>query len=63
MARNLQSIKKLLTFELSQYHKSGSMFCSSEPMAAGSDSSVLASLTSASRAGELPQELGVDFAL
>ena len=36
-ARNLQSIKTLLTLELSQYRKNGSMFSSSEPVAARSD--------------------------
>ena len=36
-ARNVQSIKTLLTLELSQYRKSGSMFSSSEPVAALSD--------------------------
>ena len=36
-ARILQSIKILLTLELSQYRKSGSMFSSSEPVAARSD--------------------------
>ena len=36
-ARNLQSIKTLLALELSQYHKSGSMFFSSEPVAASSN--------------------------
>ena len=33
-AQNLQSIKAFLTLELNQYHKSGSMFSSSEPVAA-----------------------------
>ena len=36
-ARYLQSIKTLLTLELSQYRKSGSTFSSSEPVAARSD--------------------------
>ena len=36
-ARYLQSIKTFLTIELSQYRKSGSMFSSSEPVAARSD--------------------------
>ena len=36
-ARNLQSIKILLALELSQNSKSGSMFSSSEPVAAHSD--------------------------
>ena len=36
-AQNLQSIKTLLTLELSQYCKSGSMFSSSEPVASSSD--------------------------
>ena len=36
-AQNLQSIKTLLTLELSQYSKSGSIFSSSEPVAAISD--------------------------
>ena len=33
----LQSIKTLLTLELSKYRKSGSMFSSTEPVAASSD--------------------------
>ena len=37
----LKSIKPLLTLELSQYGKSGSMFSSSEPVAASSDCSRL----------------------
>ena len=37
VAQNLQSIKTLLTLELSQYCKSGSMFSSSEPVASSSD--------------------------
>ena len=37
VARNLQSIKTFLALELSQYRKSGSMFSSSEPVAASSD--------------------------
>ena len=36
-ARYLQSIKTLLTLELSQYSKSNSTFSSSEPVAARSD--------------------------
>ena len=36
-ARYLQSIKTLLTLELSQYRKSNSTFSSSEPVAARSD--------------------------
>ena len=38
---SLQSIKTLLTLELSQYHKSGSIFSSSEPVEASSDCSLL----------------------
>ena len=37
MARKLQSIKTLLTLEMSQYHKSGSMVSSSKPVAASID--------------------------
>ena len=40
-AQNLQSIKTLLTLELSQYCKSGSKFSSSEQVAASSDCSQL----------------------
>ena len=63
---NLQSIKALLTLELrlSQYRQSGSMFSSSEPVAARSDYSclgnalfVLARPTRPSCARALPQEL------
>ena len=36
-AQNLWSIKSLLTLEVSQYHKSGSMFFSSEQVAASSN--------------------------
>ena len=36
-ARSLQSNKTFLTLELCQYRKSGSMFSSSEPVAARSD--------------------------
>ena len=36
-AQNLQIIKTLLTLELSQYHKSGSTFSQSEPVAASSN--------------------------
>ena len=36
-AQNLQSIKNFLTFELSQYRKSGSTFSSSEQFAAHCD--------------------------
>ena len=39
VALNLQSIKNLLTLELSQYCKSGSMSSSSEQVAAHSDCS------------------------
>ena len=62
---SVQSIKTLLTLQLSQYRKSSSMFSSSEPVAARSDCRqlgntvfVLARPTRASRAGELPRELG-----
>ena len=37
VTRQLQSIKTLLALELSQYRESGSMFSSSEPVAARSD--------------------------
>ena len=70
-ARNLQSIKTLLTLELSQYRKSGSMFSSSEPVAASSDSSRLGNtlclcLPVQPAQAELerdPKSLAVDFAL
>ena len=64
----LQIIKTLLTLELSQYLKSGSMFSSSEQVAASSDCSrlgnticlrsQLARLTRPSGAGAQLQELG-----
>ena len=62
-ARNLQSIKTLLALELSQYRKSGSMFSSSEPVAALSYCRqrpvfVLARPTRASIAAEQPRVLG-----
>ena len=70
----LQSIKTvtLLTLELSQYSKSGSMFSSSKPVAASSKCSWLRNtlclclpvrprLTRARGAGELPRELGSWF--
>ena len=59
-ARNLQVNKTLLTLELSQDCKSGSMFSSSEPVAASSDIPVfkLAHLTRPSCARARPQELG-----
>ena len=64
-AWNLQSIKTLFTLELSQCRKRGSMFSSSEPYAACSDccrlGNTLASPNSASRAGELSQEIGRCF--
>ena len=41
VAGNLQSIKTLLTLELSRYHKSGSTLSSSEPVTAGSHCSCL----------------------
>ena len=70
-ARNLQSIKTLLTLELSQYRKSGSMFSSSEPVAARSDCRRLGNalcLCSPVRPAQAEQESGpkslaVDFAL
>ena len=55
-AQNLQSIKTLLTLELCQYGKSGSMFSSSEPVAASSDCWWLVRPTE-----ELLQELGSWF--
>ena len=70
-ARNLQSIKTLLTLELSQYRKSGSMFSSSEPVAARSDCRRLGNalcLCSPVRPAQAelesgPKSLAVDFAL
>ena len=68
--RNLQSIETLLALDLSQYHKSGSMFSSSKPGGGGWRCQqrlpqtgkcpvfVLARPTCASSFGELPQELG-----
>ena len=43
MACNLQSINTFLTLELHQYHKSGSMISSSEPVAALSECCLLGS--------------------
>ena len=71
VASNLQSIKTWLTLELSQYRKSGSMFSSSEPVAASSDSSRLGNtlclcLPVQPAQAELerdPKSLAVDFAL
>ena len=70
-ARYLQSIKTFLTIELSQYRKSGSMFSSSEPVAARSDCHRLGNalcLCSPVRPAQAEQEscpksLAVDFAL
>ena len=70
-ARILQSIKILLTLELSQYRKSGSMFSSSEPVAARSDCRRLGNalcLCSPVRPAQAepesgPKSLAVDFAL
>ena len=66
-AQNLQSIKTLsvLTLELSQYRKSGSMVSSREQVAACSDCSWLGNtvfvLACASRAEELPQDSGQEL--
>ena len=73
-AQDLQSIKTLLTLELSQYRKSGSMFTSSEPVTALSDCSRLGNalcLCSPLSPGQPaqaeqesgPKSLAVDFAL
>ena len=70
-ARYLQSIKTFLTIELSQYRKSGSMFSSSEPVAARSDCRRLGNalcLCSSVQPAQAEQEsspksLAVDFAL
>ena len=70
-ARYLQSIKTFLTIELSQYRKSGSMFSSSEPVAACSNCRRLGNalrLCSPVRPAQAEQESGpkslaVDFAL
>ena len=66
-ARNLQSIKTLLSLELSQNRKSGSMFSSSEPVAARSDCSRFGNalcLCSPVRPAESgSKSLAVDFAL
>ena len=72
-AQNLQSIKTLLTLELSQHCKNGSMFSSSEQVAASRDCSrlelwvgntlCLCQSNQASRARELQQELGHWFCL
>ena len=57
-AWNLQSIKTLLTLELSQYLKSGSMFSSSKQVAALSDCSLIGNTLCLCWAGEQPQEAG-----
>ena len=70
-ARNLQSIKTLLTLELSQYRKSGSMFSSSEPVAARSDCRRLGNALclcspvwpAQAEPESGPKSLAVDFAL
>ena len=70
-ARNLQSIETLLTLELSQYRKSGSMFSSSEPVAASSDCHWLGNalclcspvLPWQAEPEGCPKSLAVDFAL
>ena len=73
-ARNLQSIKTLLALELSQYRKSGSMFYSSELVAARSDCSRLGNTlclclpvwpaqAEAAEQESGPKSLAVDFAL
>ena len=70
-ARYLQSIKTLLTLELSQYRKSGSTFSSSEQVAAHSDCSRLGiALCSCSPVRpaqavqeRCPKSLAIDFAL
>ena len=69
-AQYLQSIKTFLTLELSQYRKSGSMFSSSEPVAASSDCRRLGNalcLCSPVRPAQAepesgPKSLAVDFA-
>ena len=70
-AWNLQSINTFLTLEPSQYSKSGSMFSSSEPVAARSDCSRVGNalcLCSPVRPTQAvpesgPKSLAVDFAL
>ena len=74
MAQNLQSIKTLLALELSQYCMSGSMFSSSEPVAAHSDWRrlaqtrkqpvfVLAIRPAQAEQESCPKSLAVDFAI
>ena len=70
---NLQSIKNLLTLELSQYHKSGSVFSSSEPVAASSavflklacccQQRLLPSTVAQAELESCPKSLAVDFVL
>ena len=68
-AWNLQSIKTLLSLELNKYRKSGSMFTSSEPVAAHSDCSrntlCLCSPVRPAQAEQEsgPKSLAIDFAL
>ena len=59
-ASYLQSIKTLLTVELSQYHKSGSAFPSCEPVAARSDCRRLAPQVVPERG---TKSLAIDFAV
>ena len=72
-ARSLQSMKTLLALELSKYRKSGSMFSSSEPVAASSDCHRLRVgntlclcspvLPAQAEQESCPKSLAVDFAL
>ena len=70
-AQNLQSIKSLLTLELSRHSKSGSMFSTSEPVTARSDCSRIGNalcLCSPVRPAQAVPERGlkslaIDFAL
>ena len=70
-ARYLQKIETFLTLELSQYRKSGSIFSSSEPVAARSDGHRLGNAlflcTSVRPAKAVPERcpksLAIDFAL
>ena len=70
-AQNLQSIKTLLTLELTQYRKCGSMFSSSEQVAARSDCCRFGNalclcspvLRAQAEQESCPKSLAVDFAL
>ena len=70
-ASYLQSIKTLLTVELSQYHKSGSVFSSSEQVAARSDCPrlgnalclILPVLPAQAVPEHVPKSLAIDFAV